>query len=127
LDFNSDFSEFDTLVIPGGAGVLKVAQNENALDLVRKFHQRGAHIAAICAAPLVLKNAGVLEGKKRTSHPSVADKIGDCLNDGVVKDGNIITSRGAGTAIDFALALVEELAGKNISKDIANSICYIRE
>jgi 4-methyl-5(b-hydroxyethyl)-thiazole monophosphate biosynthesis len=81
--------------------------------LVRRLHEAGKPVAAICAAPMVLAAAGVLDGRRATSFPGFLADAGrtTVVGDAVVVDGGVITSRGPGTALDFALALVEALAG----------------
>jgi Putative intracellular protease/amidase len=78
--------------------------------------EQGKYTAAICAAPMVLAEAGLLAGKRATSYPGSLDRIEvpgmAYLKDAVVRDGEVLTSRGPGTAMDFALALIEALSGK---------------
>jgi len=83
--------------------------------LLNRLAAAGKYVAAICAAPMALHAAGLLQGKNATSFPGVLDQLPGShqyCNEGVVVDGNIVTSRGPGTAMDFALTLVELLAGK---------------
>ncbi len=115
--------DFDAVIIPGGAGVLRAAKNEGLLKFVRRHFDAGRLVGAICAAPVLLHAAGVLEGKNFTSHFSVADSLpGGDLSKSVVRDGNLLTSRGAGTALDFALALVESMNGADCAREIAKAI-----
>jgi 4-methyl-5(b-hydroxyethyl)-thiazole monophosphate biosynthesis len=85
--------------------------------LLRKMAESGRFTAAICAAPKVLASAGLLAGKQATSYPGVLDALGlaDTVlrREPVVTDGTVITSRGPGTAMDFALTLIEKLVGKD--------------
>lgn len=82
-------------------------------------------MAAICAAPLVLEEMRLLNGKNCTAHDSVAGKIANVqVSRNVVRDGNLITSRGAGTAIEFALEILSALTDAQTSADIAKSICF---
>lgn len=120
-----DRSEFDVIIVPGGPGHADLLENEPVLERLRSQHQGGGLLASICAGPVVLKKAGVLGGRRFTSFPATADKLPDRDPDAaVVVDGNLITSQAAGTAIPFALALVEALLGKEKSRDIARSICF---
>ena len=106
---------FDMIVLPGGQpGTDNLKADQRLIALLQKMAQQGKYVAAICAAPSVLATAGLLDGRKATCYPT-------CLNgfpkvnlktDAVVEDGKLITSRGPGTAMDFALTLVERLAGK---------------
>ncbi|KAK3782725.1 hypothetical protein RRG08_037724 [Elysia crispata] len=109
---------YDILVCPGGA---KGAQNLSEVRIVASFDVRHllsggrSLVAAVCAAPTALLAHGVAKGKKLTSHPGVAEKLkGDYkyLEDRVVVDGKLITSRGPGTCFEFALAIVEQVQGK---------------
>lgn len=122
-----EFADFDALVIAGGGGVFDIVKIPALLSLVRNFYYKGALVAAICAAPVVLKSAGILDGKKCTAHFSVAGEFEkfDALSP-VVVDGNVVTSQGAGTATDFALELVKILSDENRAKDIAKAICFTK-
>ncbi len=116
---------FDALILPGGPGHERMRKDKRVIDLVKKHVAQGRITGAICAAPTILYEAGTLEDKKYTSHPSVMDELADAITDqAVVIDGEIITSRGAGTATAFALALVSRLTGSDKAKEIADSICY---
>jgi len=115
--------DFDLLLIPGGPGVQGLREDGRAATLAGTFHARGKYVAAICAAPTVLKDAGLLTGKKFTAHFSVHEKLGLVTDaERVVQDGNIITSRGAGTSVDFGLALVRALFGDMEAEKIASAI-----
>jgi 4-methyl-5(b-hydroxyethyl)-thiazole monophosphate biosynthesis len=107
--------EFDMIALPGGMpGAEHLKKDPRIGEIVRRQHQRGRPVAAICAAPMVLAAAGVLEGRRATSFPGfLKDAKGPTVvGDAVVVDRGVITSRGPGTALDFALTLVEELAGR---------------
>jgi len=107
--------EFDMLVLPGGQpGTNNLKADPRIVALLQKMARAGKYTCAICAAPAVLAAAGLLDGKQATCYPGSLDNARNVtLNAApVVKDGNIITSRGPGTAMDFALELVETLAGK---------------
>jgi 4-methyl-5(b-hydroxyethyl)-thiazole monophosphate biosynthesis len=111
-----DYREFDGLILPGGApGYINLGNDERILKMVREMDQAGKVVAAICAAPSVLIKAGVLQGRRATVSPSGKAQVEACAHfseDRVVVDGNLITSRSPGTALEFALKLVEVLAGK---------------
>ncbi len=119
---DQDEHEFDLLFIPGGPGVGDLRRDGRAAALARDFYAAGKTVAAICAAPLVLNDAGLLAGRKFTAHRSVVDQLPDSLGERVVEDGNLITSRGAGTAIDFGLALVARLTDQATAGKIAADI-----
>jgi 4-methyl-5(b-hydroxyethyl)-thiazole monophosphate biosynthesis len=108
---------FDLIVLPGGLpGADHLRDNAQIQTLLKKQAADNKYIAAICAAPKALAQAGVLEGKKATSFPGVLAALDnpniDISENAVEIDGNIITSRSAGTAMEFALSLIELLEGK---------------
>ncbi len=118
-------NNFDIVVVAGGPGTNNVARNKNVLNFIARHNEQGANISAICAAPVVLKASGVLDGKKCTAHTSRVNELENCLPDeSVVCDANIITSRGAGTAIEFALAIIEKNFSKEVLEEVSTSICY---
>ncbi len=109
--------DFDMVVLPGGLpGADHLDQDPRIRQLLNRIAQQNKFTAAICAAPKVLANAGLLRGKKATGYPGVLSSMNlenvTVTQEAVVKDGQVITSRGPGTAMDFALALIESLAGK---------------
>ncbi len=102
----------DAVVLPGGMpGAENLAASRAVLDLVRQTWMEGGLVAAICAAPIVLEAAGLLRGRRVTSHPSVQARLTSAQYTGarVEMDERIVTSKGAGTALEFALALVTQL------------------
>lgn len=108
--------DFDMIVLPGGLpGADHLDQDPRIHSLLKRMADAGRYTAAICAAPKVLANAGLLDGKQATSFPGVIDGMGLATTRvvalPVVCDGLVITSRGPGTAMDFALTLIETLAG----------------
>jgi len=106
---------FDMIVLPGGQpGSDNLKADKRIIALLQQMAQQGKYVAAICAAPSVLAAAGLLNGRKATSYPTCLDDFPkvDLQTAAVVEDGKFITSRGPGTAMDFALALVERLVGK---------------
>ena len=115
--------DFDLLVLPGGPSVFDLRENSQVLSLIQEFHNSGKPIGAICAAPLLLLDAGLIEGKTYTAHGSVGDELPNMVEDQtVVSDENLITSRGAGTAVEFGLSLVARLQGEIIAEEIRQSI-----
>ena len=124
-DVNPD--TFDYLVLPGGQpGTNNLKKNQKVLESVKEFQKENKLIGAICAAPTVLHEAGILDDKKVTSYPSEKDVFISSKYEvsPVVKDDNIITSRGVGTAIDFALELIGEIKGNDIKEEMAEKILY---
>jgi 4-methyl-5(b-hydroxyethyl)-thiazole monophosphate biosynthesis len=108
---------YDIVVLPGGLpGADHLQDDARIINLLREMAGNGKYTAAICAAPRVLAHAGLLDGKRATSFPGALDDASvpglDYLEQPVVTDGRLITSRGPGTAIDFALELIERLSGK---------------
>ena len=108
--------QFDMIVLPGGQpGADNLQNDQRVISLLKKQANNNKYIAAICAAPKILEHAKLLNNKKATSFPGVLKKTNNNLikivDDAVVIDENIITSRGPGTAIDFTLKLIELLGG----------------
>lgn len=115
---------FDLLLLPGGPGVARLRADPRVREVVLNHHAADRWLAAICAAPTVLHDAGLLAGRRYTAHFSVAGELSAILADErTVADGRLLTSRGAGTAIDFGLLLVEKLFGSPKAAEIAKSIC----
>lgn len=114
---------FDLLLIPGGPGIQAVRTDGRAARLAQDYARAGKPVAAICAAPTVLNDAGLLAGKRFTSHAGVlAELPASLLKERVVEDGNLITSRGAATSVDFGLALVRRLCGEAATQEVAKGI-----
>jgi len=122
-----NFENYEMIVLPGGPGTENYMKSEKLLEKLKEF-SINRKLGAICAAPTILSALGILNGKQTICFPACEpDLIKDgaiIVNQDVVKDNNIITSRGAGTAIDFSLALIEELLGKNKSHEIRKEILY---
>ncbi|XP_037432279.1 protein DJ-1 homolog A-like [Triticum dicoccoides] len=123
--------EFDLIVLPGGmAGSANLRDCKPLEKMVRKHAEKGRMCGAIGAAPaVVLARWGVLQGFKATCHPALLGRLGDggviAVDDRVVKDRNVVTSQGIGTAIEFALALVEQLYGQRTAEEVAGPL-YMR-
>lgn len=126
-----DLDAAEMIVIPGGmGGVESIEASDKALGVIRAAADRGSYIAAICAGPRVLAKLGILEGKSAVCFPGLEDQMtGGNMTQAncVVKDGKVITSRSAGTAIDFALSLVSVLYGEEAAEKMAQSIYYKRQ
>ncbi len=117
--------EFDMIVLPGGMGGTENMMNDGRVKRIIEHHdEKGRYIAAICAAPTVLANMGVTEGRKITSHPSVKKEFHHehYSEARVVVDGNIITSRSLGTALEFSFKLVEVLFGKDKVAEVNQAV-----
>lgn len=116
--------DFDCLFLPGGPGTKHLRADPRVKKLATNQAAAGKWLAAICAAPTVLNDAGLLTGRRFTAHFSVQNELPNLLpNERVVVDGKIITSRGAGTAIDFGLAVVSALYGPDKAKEVGTSVC----
>lgn len=116
---------FDMVVLPGGsAGAEHLKKNPRITQILQDMAARGLYITAICAAPTVLSALGLLQGKKVTSHPSVKGDLPETRysEDRVVIDGPIITSRSPGTAMEFAMKLVEILEGRSKMEEVNRGV-----
>lgn len=123
----ADFDSYDGIVLPGGMpGTLKLGADEKVNEIICKYAEKGKMVAAICAAPSVLGAAGILKGKNATCHPGFEEKlIGAAWQEKpVVVDGNIITSRGMGTAIVFGLEIVRYFLNDEAVEKIKAGLVY---
>ena len=115
------------LVLPGGMpGTNKLMDCETLCEKLKEFAESEKYVAAICAAPSILGVNGLLEGKKATCYPGFEEKLlgAEYVEAPVVKDGNIITSRGLGTAIEFAAAIISVVADEETADSILEKIIY---
>ncbi len=118
---------FDLIVLPGGLpGADHLRDNETLQSMIKKQAQENRYLAAICAAPKALAKAGVLQGKTATAFPGVLEALNNpaitLSNNAVEIDGNVITSRGPGTAIDFTLSLIELLEGRKKRDEVESQL-----
>lgn len=123
----TDFSDAAILVLPGGMpGTKYLGAHKGLTELLVKTNEAGGGIAAICAAPSVLGDLGILKGKKAVCYPGFEERLtgADVQTCSVATDGNVTTSRGMGTAIDFALELVKRLFGAEKAENLAKAIVY---
>lgn len=117
--------EYDALILPGGPGTFELLKSELVLDVVQDYASNGKWLCAICAAPLILKEAGLLEDKHYTAHFSVAESLPHIqLNKPVIEDGNMITANGPAAAVDFALTILRALTSDKVANTVADDICY---
>lgn len=119
--------EYDMIALPGGLpGADHLDKDKRIQALLKKMAQQGKYTTAICAAPKVLASAGLLQEKRATAYPGTLEKLNlpntSIENSPVVKDGLVITSRGPGTAMDFTLALIEELEGKEARHTVESAL-----
>ncbi len=125
---DTDFDALDGIVLPGGMpGTNHLKEHDGVNQLIKKYAAEQKLVAAICAAPSVLGAAGLLEGKEATCHPGFESALtGAEVVTGVtvVQSGNIITSRGMGTAIDFALAIVRYLSDEATVYEVKKHLVY---
>ena len=116
--------QFDCVFLPGGPGVKHLRADPRVRAIVLRQQAAGRWLAAICAAPTVLHDAGLLSGRRYTAHFSVANELPAILaGEKTVADGNLLTSRGAGTALEFGLLLVEKLFAPEKAREVSESIC----
>ncbi len=114
---------YDGIILPGGSlGYKNLGKSKAIMDAIKQFNERGKLVAAICASPMLLAKAGVLENRKATIYPGLESKIPYPRADKVVVDGNVITSQAPGTAIAFALAIVEYFLGHEKAEKIKRII-----
>jgi protein deglycase len=92
------------------------------IRMIKSFHEQNRLIAAICAAPLLLRDADLIDGKRITAHDSTIDELPGSTGERVVYDGEFLTSRGAGTAMDFGLELVKILCGKAVADEVGRAV-----
>ena len=124
LDEIHSAKDYDGLVIPGGMpGSTNLRDNHRVIELVKEFNEDEKLIGAICAGPIVLEKANILEGKMVTSYPGFEDELsGIYKEDLVVQDKNIITARGPAVAVYFALKIIENLLGENRVEELKKDI-----
>lgn len=115
--------EFDCLILPGGPGIARLRRHPLICQALAAHFQSGRTLGCICAAPLLLRDAGLLPDLKFTCHPSAEKELPNAQNKAVVCDQNCITARGAGNALAFSLALVRQLTNNETAQSIAQAIC----
>ena len=118
----------DMVALPGGMpGAANLARDPEVQRLIRELAAAGKPTAAVCAAPIALAAAGVHRGKRVTCYPGFEPQLegGTLVEDRVVVDGTVVTSRGPGTALEFALALVEILRGKTARAELARRMLVV--
>lgn len=124
-----NFEEYEGIVLPGGMpGTTNLGGHSGVNRIIKSFAEQGKLVAAICAAPGVLGQAGILEGKKAACYPGFEDKLAgaEVTFAEVAEDGNVITSRGMGTAIPFGLRLTAYFTTEQKAKELAEAIIYSR-
>lgn len=127
IDEIDQVDSYDGVVIPGGMpGATNLRDNPRVIEIVKEIDKKGKLAAAICAGPIVLEKAGVIEGKKVTSYPGFEDQLssGVYQEENVVRDQNIITARGPALAVDFAIEIVKYLLGEEKANELKKGILY---
>lgn len=122
-----NLEEFDMIVLPGGLpGTTNLGAHSGVRRIVKDFVESGKYVAAICAAPTILSDLGLLKGKRVTCYPDMERKISGAVLTGApaMVDGNIVTGQGVGAAVDFALELIAVLLGNEKAGEIADAIVY---
>ena len=122
-----DPAGYDGIILPGGMpGTTHLMESALVREAVKTFSAKKKLVAAICAAPTVLASCGILNGLRATCYPANEEGLTGAviLRDSVVRDGNVITSRGMGTAVDFGLALISYAKGQAASDEMAAKIVY---
>ncbi len=117
--------DFDLVVLPGGlGGAQRLEADQRITTLLRQMTEKGRYVAAICAAPKVLARAGLLNGREATAYPGVLDGEASIQpsSAAIVRDGTFITSRGPGTAMDFALTLIEILCDRQTRDTVEGTL-----
>lgn len=125
LEEINNSSVYDALVLPGGMpGATNLRDDDKVINLVREFNEKGKLVGAICAAPIVLQKAGIIDGKRVTSYPGFENELrgANYSEELVVRDGNIITARGPAVAVYFAIEIVKYLCGKEFAKKLKEDI-----
>ena len=120
-------AEADALILPGGMpGTKNLEAHQGLGSLLMDFFHGGKPVCAICAAPMILGGLGILKGKTATIYPGMEEHLigAICSTQEVCVDGNVITSRGPGTAVPFALKLAELLAGEDAAHSLTSDIVY---
>lgn len=125
---NCDFYDAELVLLPGGMpGAAILEQSPELRKLILKFAEQDKPIAAICAAPMILGKLGLLKGRKATCYPGFEQYLegADVTDAPVERDGNIITGKGPGAAMEFALAVVDMMVGKEKVQELKEAMCVI--
>lgn len=127
IDSIDDLDSYDGAIVPGGMpGATNLRDDEKVIDILSKMNKANKLVAAICAGPIVLKRAGIIGDKKVTSYPGFEEELkgGIYIEEPVVRDGNIITSRGPAFAVDFAIEIISYLLGDQRAEELKGDILY---
>lgn len=117
--------EYDAIILPGGSpGYKNLGKSSRLMEILKNFNEQKKLICAICGAPSILAKEGLLDDKKATIYPGYEKLLAYPRGSRVVEDENIITSQGPGTAIEFALKIVEKLLDKNVSERLKRELVF---
>lgn len=122
-----DLDAMEMIVLPGGmGGVRSILASETAMNAVRYAWQHGKYVAAICAAPTILASLGITDGKQAVVYPGMEDQMGSALmqDTNAVRDGNVLTGRAPGAAMDFGLLLLQTLKDAETADRVRNGLVY---
>lgn len=122
-----NFDEYDCMILPGGMpGTKRLEENQYLMSRLDEFYRKEKLICAICAAPTIFGHKGYLDGKAVVCYPALEGELKGAFvpEEEVVRDGNIITSRGLGTAIPFAAEIVKAILGEETSEELLKSVVY---
>ncbi|HZJ58604.1 MAG TPA: DJ-1 family glyoxalase III [Clostridia bacterium] len=125
IDEVGDAELYDGVIIPGGLpGATNLRDNPMVIETVKGVYENGKLAAAICAGPIVLERAGIIEGRRVTSYPGFKDQLPGSIyvEQGVVRDGNIITARGPALAVYFAIEIAEYFLGEKKAEELQRAI-----
>lgn len=126
---DADMSNVQMLILPGGlGGVSGISNSEKAISMIKQAYENGIYIAAICAAPTILAELGMLSGKKCVCYPSMLEELEKhggviCADKAVVTDGKIITAKAAGCSEEFSFELIKVLKNTETADAVKESIC----
>lgn len=128
LTLNSpNLNSYDGIVLPGGMpGTLNLKNSIRVIELVKEYYSNGKIVASICAAPIILEEAGIIKGRKVTSYPDFKEKLGNSIysEDIVVEDENVLTSRGPATALPFAFSILRKLGLNEEAENLNDSMLF---
>ena len=117
-------ADYDALVLPGGPAAKTLREHPQAQACIRGFSERGKLVAAVCAGPTALEAAGALRGKRATAYPGNPLPSAVFVEEDVVEDGNVVTSRGPATSMAFELKVLERLAGAEVARNTADKLLH---
>ena len=122
-----DPEAMELVMLPGGmGGVRSILGSKAAMDAVKYAHETGKFVTAICAAPTILAQLGITDGKQATVYPSMEDQMGSAVMTGTstAADGKVLTGRAPGAALDFGYLLLETLKGAEVAAKVRNGMVY---